>query len=78
MIRVSDNVTITRPFFDLITNGFDELKADGETLKTIIQYQRWNDTDQPGIDERITLQSSMGTIYHGAITHNRWSKFERA
>lgn len=68
----------TPEFTDYIKEKLKEVFINediGGIKATNVSYEAWNDSDQPGIDERIEF-TFKNRKFEAAITHNRWLHFK--
>lgn len=64
----------TREFSDFINRKLEEIYGNVKGMKAeVISYKAWDDSDQPGIDERVDFKMPDGRKFYAAMTHNRWS-----
>jgi hypothetical protein len=67
----------TAEFTDYIIYKLKEIYGEINGLKAKdVNYTAWDDSDQPGMDERVEFKMPDGRKFSAAMTHNRWSHFK--
>ena len=64
---------VTFEFYKYVAEEVYAIYGDSAVRCVIdsIEYKRWNDYDQPGLDERIYFESTDGKKYGASMTHKR-------
>lgn len=64
----------TKDFSDFINRKLEEIYVNVKGMKAQdVKYEAWDDSDQPGMDERVEFKMPDGRKFSAAMTHNRWS-----